>query len=173
VIGRSIGKQILCCILLGCLTGCLGYTLGPTPPTYMKGVHRVAVPIFKNTTVAADVEAIATTTVIKQIQEDGTYQVTGVDQADAVVVGTIVSVERTKARSLQGNVLASAEFNLRITIDFRIERPNTSQLMAARSIEGDTSFFVGNDIASQEREAIPLAVQDAAVQFASFLSEGW
>jgi hypothetical protein len=45
--------------------------------------------------------------------------------------------------------------------------------MAQRSIEGDTSFFVGNDIASQEREAIPLAVQDLAVQFASFLSEGW
>ena len=53
---------------------------------------------------------------IKQIQEDGTYEVTGVDQADAIVVGTIQSVERTKARSLQGNVLASSEFNLRITM---------------------------------------------------------
>ena len=133
----------------------------------------MAVPIFKNTTVAPDIEALATTTVIKQIQQDGTYEVTGVDQADAVVVGTIVSVERTKARSLQGNVLASAEFNLRITIDFRIERPNTSQLMAQRSVEGDTSFFVGNDTASQENEAIPLAVQEAAIQFVSFLTEGW
>ena len=168
--GRSIGRQFLC-LLFGCLVGC--YTLGPTPPTYMKGVHRVAVPIFKNTTVTPDVQAMATTTVIKQIQEDGTYEVTGVDQADAVVIGTIVSVERTKARSLKGNVLASAEFNLRVTIDFRIEQPNTSQLMAQRSIEGGTSFFVGNDIASQEREAIPLAVQDLAAQFASFLSEGW
>jgi hypothetical protein len=139
----------------------------------MKGVHRVAVPIFKNTTVAPDIEALATTTVIKQIQEDGTYEVTGVDQADAVVVGTIVSVERTKARSLQGNVLASAEFNLRITIDFRIERPNTSQLMAQRSVEGDTSFFVGNDTAVQESQAVPLAVQEAAIQFVSFLTEGW
>jgi hypothetical protein len=139
----------------------------------MKGVHRVAVPIFKNTTVAPDIEALATTTVIKQIQEDGTYEVTGVDQADAVVVGTIISVERTKARSLQGNVLASAEFNLRITIDFRIERPNTSQLMAQRSVEGDTSFFVGNDTAVQESQAVPLAVQEAAIQFVSFLTEGW
>jgi hypothetical protein len=139
----------------------------------MKGVHRVAVPIFKNTTIASDIQAIATTTVIKQIQEDGTYDVTGADRADAIVVGTIDSVERTKARSLQGNVLASAEFNLRITIDFRIERPNTGQLMAQKSVEGDTSFFVGNDIATQERQAIPLALEDAAVQFASFLSEGW
>ncbi len=139
----------------------------------MKGVHRVAVPIFKNTTVAPDIQTMATTTVIKQIQQDGTYEITGADQADAIVLGTILSVERTKARSLQGNVLASAEFNLRITIEFRIERPNTSQLMAQRNIEGDTSFFVGNDTAVQENEAIPLAVQDAAIQFVSFLSEGW
>jgi hypothetical protein len=172
VIGRSIARRFFC-ILLGCLTGCAGYTLGPTPPTYMKGVRQVAVPIFKNATVASDIQAMATTTVIKQIQQDGTYEVTGVDRADAVVIGTILSVERTKARSLQGNVLASSEFNLRVMIDFRIERPNTAQLMAHTSVEGDTSFFVGNDTASQEREAIPLALQDAAVQFVSYLSEGW
>ena len=138
----------------------------------MKGIQRVAVPIFKNVSITPDVEAVTTTAVIKQIQEDGTYQVTGVDQADAVVNGTITEVDRTKARSLQGNVLASAEFNLVVTIDFRIARP-TGQILADRKIQGTTSFFVGNDIASQEREAIPLAVQDAAVQFVSFLSEGW
>ena len=165
--------RLFLCILIGCLSGCAGYTLGPTPPTFMKGVRAVAVPIFKNTTITPDVEAIATNTVIKQIQEDGTFEVTGVDQSDAVVVGTIFLIDRLKTRSLQGNVLASAEFTLRVIIDFRIEKPNTGQLMAARRIEGDTSFFVGNDIFTQERIAIPLAVQDAAVQFVSFLSEGW
>jgi Lipopolysaccharide-assembly len=164
--------KLLLCATIACLVGCAGYTLGPTPPTYMKGVKRVAVPILKNTSITPDVEALTTTAIIKQIQEDGTYEVTGVDQADAVVNGTIVAVDRTKARSLVGNVLASAEFNLRVTIYFRIERPG-GLLIAERKILGDTSFFVGNDIASQEREAIPLAVQDAAAQFVSFLSEGW
>jgi hypothetical protein len=139
----------------------------------MKGIHSVAVPIFKNTTITPDVEALAATTVIKQIQQDGTYQVTGVDQADAVVLGTIYLIDRLKSRSLQGNVLASAEFNLRVIIDFRIERANTGQVLNQRRIEGNTSFFVGNDIFTQERAAIPLAVQDVAVQFVSFLSEGW
>jgi hypothetical protein len=139
----------------------------------MKGVRSVAVPIFKNTTITPDVEALATTTVIKQIQEDGSYQVTGLDQADAVVRGTIYLIDRLKSRSLTGNVLASAEFNLRVIIDFRIERPNTGELLGSKRIEGDTSFFVGNDIFTQEREAIPLAVQDAAGQLVSFLSEGW
>jgi Lipopolysaccharide-assembly len=171
VIGRSSSWPFLG-LLLGFLTGCAGYTLGPTPPTYMKGVHRVAVPILKNATTTPDIQAVATTTMISQIQQDGTYEVTGVDQADAVVVGTITSVTRSKSRSLQGNVLASAEFTLRVIINFRIEKP-TGQLMNLRQIEGDTSFFVGNDIYTQEREALPLAMQDAAVQFVSFLSEGW
>ena len=171
MIGRSLSWQFFG-LLLGFLTGCAGYTLGPTPPTYMKGVHRVAVPILKNATTTPDIQAVATTTMISQIQQDGTYEVTGVDQADAVVVGTITSVTRSKSRSLQGNVLASAEFTLRVIINFRIEKP-TGQLMNLRQIEGDTSFFVGNDIYTQERAAIPLAMQDAAVQFVSFLSEGW
>jgi hypothetical protein len=60
-----------------------------------------------------------------------------------------------------------------VTIDFRIENPTTSQLLGERAFTGNTSFFVGNDILSQERQALPLAVQDAAVQFVSYLSEGW
>jgi Lipopolysaccharide-assembly len=170
--GRSISKSLFLPMLVS-LVGCAGYTLGPTPPTYMKGVQKIAVPILKNATIAPDIEALATTTVIRQIQQDGTYQVTGASQADAIVVGTITSVDRSKARSLVGNVLASAEFNLRITIDFRIERPDTQQLLGRRIVEGDTSFFVGNDVSSQERQAVPLAVQDAAVQFVSYLTEGW
>jgi hypothetical protein len=160
-------------IFAGFLAGCAGYTLGPVPPTYMKGVHRVAVPVFKNGTIRPDIEALATTVLIRQIQQDGTYEVTGVDQADAVVLGNIASVDRTKARTLQGNVLASSEFNLRIAINFRIEKPGTGELLAQKNIEGVTSFFVGNDTTSQERQAIPLAVEDAAAQFTSFLSEGW
>ena len=165
--------RLLLLIFTGFFAGCLGYTLGPTPPTYMKGMRRVAVPIFKNDTISPDVEALATTAVIKQIQQDGTYQVTGVDQAEAVVLGTIAAVHRTLTRTLQGNVLASSEFNLRVTINFRVEKAGTSEVLGQKSFEGVSSFFVGNDTASQERQAVPLAVEDAAIQFTSYLSEGW
>jgi hypothetical protein len=165
--------RLLFLILTGFFAGCAGYTLGPTPPTYMKGIRRIAVPIFKNDTISPDVEALATTAVIKQIQQDGTYQVTGVDQADAVVLGTIAAVHRTRSRTLQGNVLASSEFNLRVTINFSVQKAATSEVIGQKSFEGVSSFFVGNDTASQERQAVPLAVEDAAVQFTSYLSEGW
>jgi len=165
--------KLLFLVFAGFFSGCAGYTLGPVPPTYMKGIRTVAVPIFKNNTITPDIDALATTAVIRQLQQDGTYQVAGADRADALVIGTIAGVYRARSRTLQGNVLASAEFNLRVTINFRVEKPQTGELLGQRDIEGVTSFFVGNDTASQERQAIPLAVEDAAVQFASFLTEGW
>jgi Lipopolysaccharide-assembly len=166
-------RRILPFMVALLLAGCAGYTLGPIPPTYMKGIHKIAVPVFRNTTTAADVEALSTTTVIKQIQQDGTYEVVGVDQADAIVQGVISSVQRTRARALTGNVLASLEFNLNVTIHVRIVRPVTAELLGERDVAGVSSFFTGNDIAAQERQALPLAMEDAAVQLVSYLSEGW
>jgi hypothetical protein len=165
--------RIVLLSLVPFLAGCLGYTVGPVQPTYMRGIHKIAVPVFKNTTIAPDVETLATTTVIKQIQQDGTYEIVGVDWADAIVEGTIESVHRQKARALLGNVLASSEFNVQVQLHMRILRPNSQELLGQRDFTGQSSFFVGNDIAAQERQAIPLAVEDAAIQFTSFLSEGW
>src|SRR5262249_9224325 len=119
------------------------------------------------------VEALATTAVIKQIQQDGTYEVTGVDQADAVVLGTIAAVYRSKARSLRGNVLASSEFNLRVRINFRIEKSGTSEVIGQRDVDGIRSFFWGNERATQERREFPLAGEDAAVKFKSYFPKGW
>jgi hypothetical protein len=166
-------RRIFPFIVVLLLAGCAGYTVGPIPPTYMKGIHKIAVPVFRNTTTAADVEALTTTTAIKQLQQDGTFEIAGVDQADAIVQGTITSVQRTRARALTGNVLASLEFNLNLTIHIRVIRPNTGELLGERDVFGVSSFFTGNDIAAQERQALPLAAEDAAVQLASYLTEGW
>jgi len=48
------------------------------------------------------------------------------------------------------------------------------KLIAAPTIAfGSTSFFVGDDITSDERQALPLAAEELAVQLVSQLSEGW
>jgi hypothetical protein len=43
---------------------------------------------------------------------------------------------------------------------------------AAEAI-GTTSFFVGSDVTTDERQALPLATEELAVQLVSQLSEGW
>ena len=55
---------------------------------------------------------LVTDTVIKQLQQDGTYQITNGDKADATLTGEISRITRAPARSVRGNVLATTEFAL-------------------------------------------------------------
>jgi hypothetical protein len=167
-----MGRAIIF-LVVALFSGCAGYTVGPIPPTYMKGVHKLAVPIFDNKTYEPQVQTLVTTTFIKQLQQDGTYEITGLDQADAEVRGTIYAVTRVKARSVIGNVLASSQFNLQVQIRMQVINAHTGVTIGQRDVTGQTTFFVGNDLPTQERQAVPLAAEDAAVQAASYLSEGW
>ncbi len=167
-----MGRAIIL-LVVALLSGCAGYTLGPIPPTFMKGAHKLSVPIFENRTYEPQIQTLVTDTFIKQLQQDGTYEITGLDQADVEVRGTITAVNRTRARSVIGNVLASSQFNLVVTIRLLVVDTRTGLTIGQRDVVGQTTFFVGNDLPTQERQAIPLAAEDAAVQAASYLSEGW
>lgn len=155
------------------LAGCAGYHIGPVQPKFMEGVKSIAVPTFKNETLQPRVEVLVADTVIRQIQQDGTYRVTNAANADAVLEGTISQIRRRSARSVRGNVIATREFNLYVEVNYTLTRRSDSKVLVSRSIEGTTSFFVSGDVQQDERQAIPLAVEDAAVRLVSSISEGW
>jgi lipopolysaccharide assembly LptE-like protein len=153
------------------LSGC--YTLGPVTPTYMKGVHSLSVPIFDNKSFEPQVQALVTDTFIKDLQTDGTYPITGEDQADAIVHGTITDVIRTQTKAVVGDVLASAEFQITLKIHIQVLRGGTGQVLVDKDFNGQSYFFVGSDLPTQERQAIPVAAQDCAKQVTAFLTEGF
>jgi len=97
------------CLLL---SGCLGYHVGPVKPYYLRDVHSIAVPTFKNRTLIPRIEVLVTDTVIKQLQQDGTFQIASDGNGDATLNGQIYRVDRVPARSVRGNVLATSEFSL-------------------------------------------------------------
>ena len=66
-------KASLATILCLAISGCLGYHVGPVKPYYLRDVHTIAVPTFKNRTLVPRVEVLVTDTVIKQFQQDGTF----------------------------------------------------------------------------------------------------
>lgn len=153
--------------------GCSGYHIGPIKPQFMQGVNTIAVQNFKNETLEPRIEVLVADTVIKQIQQDGTYRVESPERADAILEGTISNIKRRSARNVRGNVLATSEFNLDLELSFRLKRRSTGVTIQTRTINGRTSFFVGGDVNQDERQAIPLAAQDAAVRLVSQISEGW
>ena len=113
-------KAISTLLLAFLLAGCAGYQLGPATPAHLRQIHSIAVPTFGNTTLVPRIEVLVTGTVIKQFQQDGTFRMANEDQADATLKAEIISVGRSPARSVRGNVLATTEFNLTLTVSLQL-----------------------------------------------------
>jgi len=115
---------------------------------------------------------LVTDTVIKQLQQDGTYQIASDDKADATLKGEVFRITRLPARSVRGNVLATTEFNLALSVKYSLTGRDGKPLAQSAAI-GTTSFFVSSDVTTDERQALPLATEDLATRLVSQLSEGW
>lgn len=166
-------KASLATILCLALSGCLGYHVGPVKPYYLRDVHSIAIPNFKNRTLLPRVEVLVTDTLIKQFQQDGTFQITTEDKADATLSGEISRVTRLPARSVRGNVLATTEFTLTLTLRYTLTTRDGKNVAGPGDVTGTTSFFVSSDVTTDERQALPLATEDLATRLVAQLSEGW
>jgi Lipopolysaccharide-assembly len=166
-------KASLATIFCFAVSGCLGYHVGPVKPYYLRDVRSIAVPTFKNRTLVPRVEVLVTDTVIKQFQQDGTFQIASDDKADATLNGEVSRITRSPARSVRGNVLATSEFNLALTVRYSLTTRDGKQLAGPGDAVGTTSFFVSSDVTTDERQALPLATEDLATRLVTQLSEGW
>ena len=166
-------KAPLATVFCLALSGCLGYHVGPVKPYYLRDVHSITVPTFKNRTLVPRIEVLVTDTVIKQLQQDGTFQIENGDKADATLAGEVSRIVRAPARSVRGNVLATTEFALTLSVKYSLTGKNGEQLAAANEAVGTTSFFVSSDVTTDERQALPLATEDLATRLVSQISEGW
>ncbi len=136
-------------------------------------MRTLAVPTFKNKTYEPRIEVMFADTTIKQFQQDGTYTITSDNNADAILYGTITRVEKRPLRSQTNNVLATSEFELQVDVTYEVvDRVTGVQLLTGRA-HGETTFFTSPDLQSDERQALPLAAQDMAVQLVTDVSEGW
>jgi hypothetical protein len=159
--------------------GCAGYKIGPVQPTFMKDIHKICIPTFRNDTLEPRVEVDLANAMIKQFQQDGTYQIVDEKDADAILEGTLDSIQRRPARSVIGNVLQTKEYTLALRGIFKLTNKATGVMMDRRVITGSTSFYVtgsgsvADDVNQDERQAVPLAAEDMATQLVTQYSEGF
>ncbi len=172
-------QALLLSLMVAMLSGCAGYHAGPSKPAYMSDVKTIAIPSFKNQTLEPRMEVLFASTLAKQIQQDGTYKITREEEADAVLQGTVVRIERTPARGLRSNFFQTSEFNLTLTLEIKLTDRRDGRILTKRNITGKTTFFVSSsnprtgDVNKDERQAIPLAAEDASVKTVDFLANGW
>ncbi len=154
------------------LAGC-GYHLGEIRPTTMRSVRTLAVPTFKNNTFESRIEVLFADTLVKKLQQDGTYRIVDTNQADAVVYCVIEKIDRGALRSVQNNVLATSEFRLTVTARYEVVDIGTGRVLMEGQVAGNTSFFSGNDLQTLERQGLSNAAADLAENLTTRLTEGW
>ena len=154
--------------------GCAGYHIGARLPKKMEGVKTIAVPTFHNATLVPRLESLAASTLVKQFQQDGTFEIRSSQEADVILAGTIEKVFRRGARSVRSDIVKQQEFYVNVTISYTLTRRSTGEKISEGTVVGETTFFVsGNDVNQDERQAIPLAIEKAAVNIVSRISTGW
>lgn len=171
-------KKLLLMIPLFVSLGGCGYHLGEIKPTPMRRVTTIAVNTFTNKTLLPRVEAQTADAVVKQFQQDGTYRIESADRADAIVEGSIESVQRQPMRVFASNVLQTSEFELTLIVKYRvIDRITGAVLMEGRAV-GVTPFFtesdrVNSDLVTNQNMNYPIAAQRMAEKLVSKVAEGW
>lgn len=176
------------------LSGCAGYQLGSQKPEEYADITTLYVPTFSNETLEPRLATIVTNSVISLLQQDGTYEITTKDKADAELTGRIRRIEKRQQRSANNQLLQTRELLLQLEVAFdmrdlrtgqSIKRANpfgvdaddrdvvTGRRRASNRVVGSTTLFLDPNFQLSEREALPLAAEDAAEQLVSAITEGW
>lgn len=176
------------------MAGCSGYQLGSVKPSVYQGIHRIHIPTFENETLEPRVSVVTTNAVIKQLQLDGTYTISSKETADAVLKATITDIERKQLRSAVTDTLRTTEMKFFMVISWSLVDPKTGEKLAYSEGEdlndtniddtsnlrnrpgrvvGQTILFRDPNFQLSERNAVPLAAEDAAKQLVSQIAHGW
>ena len=139
----------------------------------MRSVRTLSVPSFKNNSYEPRLEVLFADTLVKRLQQDGTYQIVNSNQADAILNCTISKIENHALRSVQNNVLATSEFGISANIDYEVTDQKTGAVLMRGKTIGRSSYFSGNDLNTTQRQALSNVASDAANNLTGIVTEGW
>ena len=164
-------KQFLPGIAALLLAGCASYHLGPVNGT-VAGEKSVQVLPFNNQTLQPRLGDALTQSLRQRIQVDATYRLATRDAGDVIVSGVIRQYEREGVGFLSTDVMTPQEFRVAVTVHVTARERSTGKLLFERDVRGHTLVHIGGDLASGERQSLPLLADDVAQNIVSLLAEG-
>jgi hypothetical protein len=156
------------------LSSCAGYRLGGVKPASLASVTSITVPMFKNETQHPRAEAIATSAVAAALSHDGTYKVTSLANADAILEGTLESIDYSSIRGTREDTLLPEELHNDVEISWVLKdaRDPTKTLASGKST-GRSQLFVDSNLQTARNNALPDALERAGESLVSTLANGY
>lgn len=155
------------------LSSCAGYQLGGQKPSHLASVTKLAVPTFENLTLEPRLNSLVTNAIIKQLQNSGGYEIVSLENAEAVLEGQVVNVDRSQFRSDRRNVLRTSQLLLRLRADYVIKETGSNTVIHRGRASSDSYTILDSNIQNSEAQALEDASQRLALNVAADLTEGW
>jgi hypothetical protein len=156
------------------VTSCAGYQLGGAKPAVLKDVHNINVPMFHNDTLHPRAEALATSAAADAIVQDGTYRIASLDKADAVLEGTVHTIDYMAIRTTRLDTLRPEELQNTVTINWKLkDARDPTKTLASGMSTGTSRFFVDSNLQTSRTNALPDALQRATEAMVSKLANGF
>jgi len=168
-------KQIFFLLVPLCLllSGCAGYSLGGQKPVHLRHITKIAVPTFENLTLEPRLGVLVTNAVIKQLQNQGGYQVVSKSEAEAVLEGKIQNIDRTQFRSDRNNILRSSQIQAVLTTAFVIKDASSGVVLHNGNAVADSQIILDTNLQLSETQMFEDAARRLAYNLADQICEGW
>ena len=169
---RAPGLFLTCATAM-LLAGCAGYHLGPVNPDARAGGERsIEVLPFNNQTLQPRLGDAVTQALREQLQTDGTYPLATHGGGDIVVTSVITRYNREGLSYLNTDVATVGNYRVGVTAHVTARERSSGKLLLDKNVNGYTLVHVGTDLASTERQSLPLLAEDLARNTVELLTEG-
>jgi hypothetical protein len=153
------------------LSGCAGYKLGPVNGE-TAGSKSVQVMPFSNKTLEPRLGDAVTSQMRKELQRDGTYKLASHNDGDIIVTGIITHYNRHELSFVPHDLVTVRDYRVTMTAQVTARERGTGKILLDQAVIGYTLVRVGSDLASSERQALPLLASDLAKHATALLVEG-
>jgi hypothetical protein len=145
--------------------------LGPTNGE-IAGSRSISVEPFKNDTMEPRVTDYVNLELRKRVQQDGTFRLETQGEGDIIVKGRITKFDRSALAFNPTDVVTPQDYTLIMVAEVTAIERSTGKTNLNHLVSGRTTIRVGSDLASAERQAIPLLAEDLARNAVANLADG-
>ena len=151
--------------------GCAGYKLGPVNGE-TAGEKSIQIAPFSNKTLEPRLGDAVTAQMRKELQRDGTYKLATHNDGDIIVSGVITHYTRHELSFVPHDIVTVRDYRVTMTAQVTARERGTGKILLEQPVSGYTLVRVGSDLASSERQALPLLAEDLAKHVTALLVEG-
>ena len=136
------------------------------------GALSAQVNLFRNDTFEPRLSEPVATAVRREIQRDGSFRLATQGEGDIVVDGVITEFRRSAISFQPADIVTVRDYELIMIARVTAVNRRTGAVLVQSDVGGRTVIRAGADLASAERQAVPLIANDLARNLTSLLADG-